>query len=154
MFKYYGSVHIDWRLEFLSQALSKMLPLWDLMVKNFDMQKMSKGGGRATLDSKVLKEVKDALVLPNFKEFSTVLMMKGVAVERQAKWLEGCWCHTDVWKSRMSWSRKQRRIKAELGATTCVWKGCRGAEMAAGRAQALGVASVGILRLRSGFRTT
>lgn len=131
MFDHYSVVHIDWRWEFLSLALDRLLPVMPLLRAHFDLEKMAASGDKNTLSAGVLSDASKALKVPNFVEFAEMIRVKGKALQHRAHWLEGCWCHEHIWKARgRRHNAKRRRLIAETGHTACPWKGARGAEFA------------------------
>ena len=42
-FESYSTVHIDWRCEFLSLALDRLLPLWGNLVQHYNLAAMLRG---------------------------------------------------------------------------------------------------------------
>ena len=124
-FSSYATVHIEWRWEFLSLALDKLVPLFSDMQQHFSASKMlaSESG---ILQSKVIKQVEVVLATPCFVEFAELLRVTGKTIERTAHKLEGCLCHRDVWTAKGSWVRKRKRMLALTGQPTCIWKGRQG----------------------------
>lgn len=93
-FNTYGVVHIDWKWEFLSKALDKLLPLFSHIQTHWDERKML-AGETTDSNSVTIKAVTQALRRCNDKAFGEMLRISGKGLEKIAHKLEGCWCHQD-----------------------------------------------------------
>jgi hypothetical protein len=124
-FEHYAVVHIDWRWEFLSKALDKLVPLLEVLRSSFDFAKMSLGES-GLLSMALVKNLKAVLAKPHLEEFGEMLRVVGAILERYAHKLEGCWCHEAIWTSGASFKRKAEQLYAATGYRKCVWKGRMG----------------------------
>jgi hypothetical protein len=92
MFMHYSSVHIDWRWEYLSKALDKLIPLLDTLFKFWDESKMLIGETDKSNNSEIC-DVTKVQGCKHFIEFAEMLRVSGKSIERIAHRLEGCECH-------------------------------------------------------------
>lgn len=91
-FKNYSTVHIDWRWEFLSKALDRLIPLWPYMWEHWNETAMLSGETTSS-DRKCVKKVTIALKTAHLIEFAEMLRVHGAVLEFYVGKLEGCWCH-------------------------------------------------------------
>ena len=118
LFKHYHVVHIDWRWEFLSKALDKLVPLFIPLRDRFDLARVSSGdAGPVRLG--LLRQVDVVLRKKFFVEFCEMIRISGKAVETTAHKLEGCHCHASVWTSKKGTKRKLERQLAWLWQSNC-----------------------------------
>ena len=68
----YGTVHIDWRCEFLSLALDKLVPLFELLRTSWDEDAVAQGES-GDLKRTVIKEMTNAVRMHNFLVFAEML---------------------------------------------------------------------------------
>ena len=95
LFKSYSRVDVDWRWETLQKALEQLIPLWEPLKEVYDMsQLMGHEDGKS--EAGLLREVDAALKTPLFLEFSELVRVQGVLLDRFCHALEGCTCHADV----------------------------------------------------------
>ena len=132
MFDHYHVVHIDWRWEFLSRALDKLLVILSIFAECYDEAKILSSESSRPLTSHVVKSCTDALLgMKNMlPEIADMLRAHGKALERFAHRLEGCFCHQEIWL-RQRTSTKRRRGVTYPAPIWCVWKGRMGPYMAA-----------------------
>ena len=93
-FKHYSTVHIDWRWEFLSKALDRLLPLYPLMCLYWDEAKMRQGETDKIRDTTIV-QVSAAISFKSIPEIGEMLRVQGKALETTAHKLEACFCHED-----------------------------------------------------------
>ena len=130
MFNTYQTVHIDWRWEFLSQALDHFVPLSKDLKANFNAERILAGDSGA-LKNALVADVAKVLEVPCFLEACEMFRVVGKLVERTAHKLESCWCHETVWARPQSRKRKAQAFRRSVGTNTCVWKGRGGPWFAA-----------------------
>ena len=88
-FNHYATVHIDWRWEFLSKALCRLLPLYGDLKQYWDEAKVMQGeSGMSNMAA--LKNVTQVLAVPDIEEFGEMLRVQGKTLEHMAHKLEGC----------------------------------------------------------------
>ena len=126
LFDSYGRVHIDWRWEFLSAALDKLVPLFPHMQAYFEPGKMMDGDS-GSVQRAIMTEIAAVLQSEHFLVYSEMLRVFGKTVEGKAKTLEVCWCHGDIFRhAARSRARKRRLMLAATGKEHCVYKGRMG----------------------------
>ena len=124
LFEWYSTVHIDWKWEFLSKALDKLVVLIRIMIRDFDAKKISGAGKQSVTESN--KTNLCAAVFadePHFPEMCELLRVLGVVIEKHAHKLESCWCHSDIWGSRQAYKKRRAAVKTKVSANQCIWKG-------------------------------
>ena len=89
--------HIDWRWEFLCDAINGVLDIWADLCAYYDYEKMSKSES-GKLDRKVLRAVQEVINDKMFVLIANIFLAVGRVVEKFASRLEGCHCHSEIWK--------------------------------------------------------
>lgn len=129
----FGKQLLDWRWESLGELLEQLMPLIPILQKRFDLQRLQSGHHSALsdIDASVLKVSSAFLKLDWLEAFLEMLRILSVTTNEFIGWLEGCPCHSHIWLMRgKSWKEKQAMFYAETGLHSCLFKGCRGSEMA------------------------
>ena len=129
-FKSYCTTHIDWRWEFLSKSLDRLLPLLGDLQRYYSEEKVLRGDA-GLLTKRVIKDLTKVLEDRQFACIGECLRVTGKALEHVAHRLEGCWCHGEIWTARVGFKRKQNMLHAATGSKLCVWKGRQGPWFAA-----------------------
>jgi hypothetical protein len=133
MFDHFAKHHLDWRWESLGVMLNALVPLIPVLIKywNFELLKGTESESLGTIDGSVIALV-DMFLKRQWIE-CTLEMLRLVAesVNRWSSWLEGCHCHDHIWTSKGSHASHMQRLFEECGLRACMFKGCRGPEMAA-----------------------
>ena len=125
-FEFYSVVHIDWKWEFLSKALNKLVPLLGVVSRRFSAELI----GDAVTDlvkSTITTSVAAIFAAePFFAIWAELYRVLGSCIEHFAKKLETCWCHEHIWNSKKSYAQKRKRLLSQTGRSRCVWKGKMG----------------------------
>jgi len=129
-FDAYSVVHIDWRWEMLSKALTKLIPLFAIMELFWDEGVMLSSDSGTPLDSNLIKSVTVVLKSRTFVLQCEIVFVHGIALEKFAHTLEGCLCHAKTWTLKVGRKRKLAEVRADTGADGCCWKGKMGPWMA------------------------
>ena len=105
-FEYFSVIHVEWRWEYLSICLGKLIPLMYVMRDHLDTARMMRSDDGNT-DATVIKQARLAVDTNFFPEFCEFILNFGKIIEHWAHTLEGCRCHGDVWKARKSHKQKK-----------------------------------------------
>ena len=93
LFASYSTVHIDWRWAFLAKALTKLIPLIEVMKQNWDVNQILSSDSGKKLSNETVRNCEKALFRPFFAEIGEMLRLHGDVLQRSAHALEGCECH-------------------------------------------------------------
>ena len=96
-----GIIHIDWKLEFMSRALDRLLPQFDFLAERFNEQALLSSEGEKLLSSSTVKLTAKVLKSDSFKPSTHMFGALGKVIERYAQLLEICDCHQDLWNQNM-----------------------------------------------------
>ncbi|CAK0867379.1 unnamed protein product, partial [Prorocentrum cordatum] len=122
-FNHFANHRIDWRWEFMSPAIIAVMAVWHDVCDNFNAAVMA-ASETGRLDRKILDEV--ARVVGDRWAFAAVaemFRMFAAIVEKYASRLEGCECHSWIWKRKRKHSSKLNDLGGLTGFKHCVWKG-------------------------------
>ena len=92
-FATYSGSHVEWRWEYLSLALDKMIPLLAFLRVHLVLDTLL-GGKEGSADPMVARAARAALDIPFFVEFAELVRSLGKIVERFTHRLEGCVCQS------------------------------------------------------------
>lgn len=97
LFKYWSIIHVDWRWETLTFLLNNLMPLIPVMVKRFDLRKLTAGHeGRSEIDVAIIGTLSSFLKLPWLEVGFEMLRVVSQTITLWAHWLEGCPCHEEL----------------------------------------------------------
>lgn len=134
-FDSWSSAHLDWRWETLGQLLDVLNPLMPLVLKYWDYQKIRYGSNETMgeIDVACAKVTNNFLQIPWLLAALETLRVLAVMCNQWSSWLEGCMCHEHIWRQGgISYEQRLQLFQQETGMKGCVFKGCRGCEMASG----------------------
>ena len=120
-----AKVHIEWRWEFLDEAIDANLPRFRSIRKHLDLQVMLGKDDGSKLDNQTISKIAEAVRDENFEASAIIYRIFGKVVRRTAQLLEICDCHKELWERRMTRRQIQARLKELLGTDHCVWQGRR-----------------------------
>ena len=118
LFSHYSVVHIDWRWEFLSIALTKLVVLMPVLRQRLHVDAMVRSEA-GSIKPTVVEAARKTLDTPGFVEFCEMLLANGNILETFAHRLEGCECHRDLWMSRRKFGTKKRMLSESSGFAHC-----------------------------------
>ena len=155
---------IDWRWEYMEEALGRLSLCIDVFPSKLDTAKLKRPIGEH--DGVVGIDLKSVPALEASKANQAMLsaetQMYSVfarACGQAARWFTGRPCHDHIWTLPLSDAAKMKRFQREVGARVqeCVWRGRRGSELARGTRRELVAnvrdASSAILQQRLGLLT-
>lgn len=125
-----------WKWEYLEKFLRDLLFVLDVVIAEFNIEKLSHGHDISDINAAVLKSVQRAIQFPHIKGISLQLRMVAVRLGMEARWCEGCKCHEHILHDNR-FSLQSRRRKYQVASAECSNRGRRGVEMAMGRAEAI-----------------
>lgn len=108
------AAHVDWRWEHLEEVMSSIVDVYQPMKTFFKPGAFQDEGG-------LIPKISKALALEWFAPFAEMLNVLCHAVGKEARWFEGCYCHSI---EDQRW-RKRRRGATTSVPSTCCWKGKR-----------------------------
>ena len=120
--KHHPVIHVDWRWEFLSNALADLIPRIVMFQKYSSLEKIANCSPSMAKNS-LLLSFAAVLDKPNLSPLCHLFFVFGKLLERYAHILESCWCHGHIWTSQTSGKRKAKLLIAESGHDRCFWKG-------------------------------
>ena len=100
--------HLDWRWEHLEEVLEQFIDIYPTFVSHFNSLDFQD-------ESSLCKKVKSGCECPWFGLFSECLYVICYQIGKEARWLEGCYCHEDKLIACSNW-RKRVRSMQEVGA--------------------------------------
>ena len=110
--------HLDWRWEHLESLLEQIIDIYPTFVSHFKSEDFKD-------ETSLCKKVKSGCLCPWFGPFSECCYVISHQVGREARWLEGCFCHEDTLITCSNWRKRVRSMQEATGADTCPWKGKR-----------------------------
>lgn len=124
MFNHFPRTHVDWRWEFLSDALGILMPLLPVLASVFSLNAMLGTCSGSPSSSIELRNVAAALKnLDMFMIFAEMMLTLALVIQKYSSCLEGCWCHRHIWMRKRTHSARTADLKKETGFERCVWKG-------------------------------
>lgn len=127
--------------------INRLQPAFKTMLKYFDervmLQKCAsvRQGAVSEIDSAIVEQVAVALKRPGFLLKAHTLRCVAAALGAHGRWAEGCPCHEPA--LRGPGHSQERRNRFALESAQCVWKGCRGVELALGHVERMQTAVAG-----------
>jgi hypothetical protein len=130
--------------ENLAQSLNQIMHLLADFVQHFNVASMSEHTEEGTFFAELNSALRFAgrveevgpsgpALLPVSMEIFRVV---AVSVGREAGWLEGCFCHSELIRSSKNHDHRMKLMRnAGVASGVCAWQGRRGIEMAMGRGQ-------------------
>lgn len=123
----FQSVHIDWRWEFLGDFLDRLLGIFDILRRRFNVEVMlGSESSRAPEDAHALQDVQAALAKPAFHATLECLRVLAKSLQRQASWTEGCACHGGTKTMTQNYPKRRKAMVQAVGASRCPWECKRG----------------------------
>ena len=118
--------HVDWKWEFLSNALVQQLPKYRVLQSHFDVDKMLRGDA-GVLSNLTVTNMDKARKDEDWEAIAYAYLCIGKQIEGTAKDLEICDCHALLWKGgqRLTRKRRRRKLQTTIGARRCPWMGRR-----------------------------
>ena len=113
----YSTVHIDWRWEMLSRALNKLVPIFEVLLEKFDLQKFLQNED-GKVDVQTAKLAHAAINTPDYVSFCEMVRSAGVIIDRAGHRLEGCECHREILIAKTSSRQKKRTLTRSLSRCT------------------------------------
>ena len=122
---------VDWRWEHLEEVLHDETALYPELQPRFGSKHFSSSDG--LLCSTVQRGLVDELH-PYLAQWALCF---SAAVGREASWMEGCFCHGDIFAGASSTYKRRRLMVEKTGCAKCPWKGKRLCNFALGHCKVM-----------------
>lgn len=132
LFHEWSGGHISWRWQHLEKFVEKLVVVWPVLQRRFKLERLAGDSeDLSKIHAQVLKSVAEAVRDPTVLPICYILLSVFKELGRMAVWCEGCSCHEYLLAqgNGTHWVKLARYRKA---AASCVWRGRRGCELAAG----------------------
>ena len=107
----------------LSLALDELIPIFQVLVERFDLEKFIHGDTEGKIDVKIVRAAHAAINTPDFVGFCEMVRSQGKILERCAHRLEGCECHRTLLITATSSKQKKRAFTSSTGFGHCYMQG-------------------------------